>query len=144
MSVDLEPIHDLARRGHPAGRGNQHAAQVLERHSEAVGMRTHLGRDRLSVEDLYAPDTALAKDLDREFPRTDITPHTPDSPACPLSKACSPGFLAGLPCTSVTPRPLDDQLDELIEQAIGILDLPLPDPPPIGAEWIHAFRRWAG
>ncbi|QYC45490.1 hypothetical protein Nocox_39735 [Nonomuraea coxensis DSM 45129] len=30
------------------------------------------------------------------------------------------------------------------EQAIGILDLPLPDPPPIGAEWIHAFRRWAG
>ncbi|MEV5554257.1 hypothetical protein AB0L44_11405 [Nonomuraea wenchangensis] len=29
------------------------------------------------------------------------------------------------------------------EQAIGILDLPLPDPPPIGAEWIHAFRRWA-
>jgi hypothetical protein len=30
------------------------------------------------------------------------------------------------------------------EQAIGILDLPLPDPPPAGAEWIHALRRWAG
>ncbi|MFF0575929.1 calcium-binding protein [Streptosporangium saharense] len=29
-------------------------------------------------------------------------------------------------------------------QAIGILDLPLPDPPPAGAEWIEAFRRWAG
>ncbi|NRQ30919.1 hypothetical protein HII36_03580 [Nonomuraea sp. NN258] len=30
------------------------------------------------------------------------------------------------------------------EQAIGILDLPLPVPPPDGAEWINAFRRWAG
>lgn len=28
-------------------------------------------------------------------------------------------------------------------QAIGIGDLPLPDPPPDGAEWIEAFRRWA-
>ena len=29
-------------------------------------------------------------------------------------------------------------------QAIPILDLPLPDPPPRGAEWIAAYRRWAG
>ena len=29
-------------------------------------------------------------------------------------------------------------------QAIPILDLPLPDPPPLGAEWIAAYRRWAG
>ncbi|MEX5712355.1 hypothetical protein AB1484_29760 [Parafrankia sp. FMc6] len=28
-------------------------------------------------------------------------------------------------------------------QVIGILDLPLPDPPPGGAEWIEAYRRWA-
>jgi len=28
-------------------------------------------------------------------------------------------------------------------QAIGILDLPLPSPPPEGAEWISAYRRWA-
>ena len=28
-------------------------------------------------------------------------------------------------------------------QRIPILDLPLPDPPPKGAEWIEAFRRWA-
>lgn len=28
-------------------------------------------------------------------------------------------------------------------QAIPILDLPLPDPPPHGAEWIAAYRRWA-
>jgi hypothetical protein len=28
-------------------------------------------------------------------------------------------------------------------QAIGLLDLPLPDPPPQGFEWIEAFRRWA-
>ena len=28
-------------------------------------------------------------------------------------------------------------------QAIGILDLPLPIPPPAGTEWIDAYRRWA-
>lgn len=28
-------------------------------------------------------------------------------------------------------------------QRIPILDLPLRDPPPEGAEWIEAFRRWA-
>jgi hypothetical protein len=27
-------------------------------------------------------------------------------------------------------------------QRIGILDLPIPDPPPDGAEWIEAYRRW--
>jgi hypothetical protein len=29
-------------------------------------------------------------------------------------------------------------------QRIPILDLPLPEPPPKGAEWIHAYRRWRG
>jgi hypothetical protein len=28
-------------------------------------------------------------------------------------------------------------------QRVPILDLPLPDPPPKGAEWIAAYRRWA-
>jgi len=27
-------------------------------------------------------------------------------------------------------------------QAIPILDLPLPNPPPAGADWIEAYRRW--
>ncbi|WP_327008023.1 calcium-binding protein [Dactylosporangium sp. NBC_01737] len=29
-------------------------------------------------------------------------------------------------------------------QAIAILDLPLPDPPPDGSEWIDAYRHWGG
>jgi hypothetical protein len=29
------------------------------------------------------------------------------------------------------------------KQRLPILDLPLPDPPPRGAEWIDADRRWA-
>lgn len=29
-------------------------------------------------------------------------------------------------------------------QAIGVLDLPLPKPPPEGAQWIEAYRHWAG
>lgn len=29
-------------------------------------------------------------------------------------------------------------------QAIPVLDLPLPVPPPPGSEWIAAYRRWAG
>jgi hypothetical protein len=28
-------------------------------------------------------------------------------------------------------------------QAIHVLDLPLPEPPPVGAEWIAAYRHWA-
>jgi hypothetical protein len=28
-------------------------------------------------------------------------------------------------------------------QTIAVLDLPLPSPPPKGAEWIDAYRRWA-
>jgi hypothetical protein len=27
-------------------------------------------------------------------------------------------------------------------QSLPILDLPLPSPPPDGAEWIEAYRRW--
>ena len=29
-------------------------------------------------------------------------------------------------------------------QAIGILELPLPNPGPEGSEWIEAYRQWAG
>jgi Calcium binding len=29
-------------------------------------------------------------------------------------------------------------------QAISLADLPLPDPGPEGAEWIDAYRHWAG
>lgn len=43
------------------------------------------------------------------------------------------------------------QADEIVaicrrgrrQQAIPILDMPLPFPPPAGAEWIEAYRRWA-
>ncbi|HEX2745080.1 MAG TPA: hypothetical protein VHN16_11845 [Streptosporangiaceae bacterium] len=28
-------------------------------------------------------------------------------------------------------------------QAIAVLDLPLPEPPPEGAHWIAAYRHWA-
>ncbi|WP_395295026.1 hypothetical protein ACF9IK_16905 [Kitasatospora hibisci] len=29
-------------------------------------------------------------------------------------------------------------------QKIGILELPMPTPAPDGAEWVEAYRRWAG
>jgi len=29
-------------------------------------------------------------------------------------------------------------------QAVSILDLPLPSPPPAGSQWIEAYRRWVG
>jgi hypothetical protein len=32
---------------------------------------------------------------------------------------------------------------EQARQVISLLELPLPVPPPRGAEWIEAFRRWA-
>jgi hypothetical protein len=33
---------------------------------------------------------------------------------------------------------------EKLKQAIPLLDLPLPTPPPEGAEWIEAYRHWQG
>ncbi len=43
------------------------------------------------------------------------------------------------------PEPSDEELDALVEEAaISVLDLPLPEPPPKGAQWIAAYRRWAG
>jgi hypothetical protein len=30
-----------------------------------------------------------------------------------------------------------------MRQKIGILELPLPKPVPVGAEWIEAYRRWS-
>lgn len=33
---------------------------------------------------------------------------------------------------------------EGFRQDIGLLELPLPVPPPDGAHWIEAYRRWAG
>ena len=32
---------------------------------------------------------------------------------------------------------------DTLRQRISVLDLPLPDPPPKGSEWIDAYRRWA-
>ena len=29
-------------------------------------------------------------------------------------------------------------------QALPILDLPMPNPPPAGVEWIEAYREWRG
>ena len=51
----------------------------------------------------------------------------------------------------VTVRKVDLRADGIVaichrgrdRQAIGILDLPLPDPAPEGAHWIAAYRHWA-
>ena len=37
-----------------------------------------------------------------------------------------------------------DCVREGYHQAISVLDLPLPEPPPKGAQWIAAYRHWAG
>ena len=52
----------------------------------------------------------------------------------------------------VTVRKIEQRTDDIVaicrrgpdRQAIGILDLPLPEPAPEGAEWIAAYRHWAG
>jgi hypothetical protein len=31
-----------------------------------------------------------------------------------------------------------------IRQAVRVLDLPLPEPPPAGTQWIEAYRHWLG
>jgi len=58
--------------------------------------------------------------------------------------------LLGLP---VTVKGVDlTERDEIIaictrgrlRQPIPVLDLVLPSPPPVGAEWIEAYRYWVG
>ncbi|MTK05419.1 hypothetical protein FF096_26095 [Micromonospora sp. CP22] len=52
----------------------------------------------------------------------------------------------------VTVRTIDLTADTIVavcarghhRQRIGLLDLPLPTPPPDGAGWIDAYRHWAG
>ncbi|AEB44476.1 cytoplasmic protein [Micromonospora maris AB-18-032] len=51
----------------------------------------------------------------------------------------------------VTVRKIDLTADTIValcarghhRQRIGLLDLPLPTPPPDGAGWIDAYRHWA-
>jgi hypothetical protein len=43
---------------------------------------------------------------------------------------------------------VDDRIVALVRrdrhrQLVPVLDLPLPNPPPAGAEWIAAYRHWA-
>jgi len=61
-------------------------------------------------------------------------------------------FEAEIPGVAATVERIDMTDDEQIvaicrrgrsRQAIPILDLPLPDPLPAGAEWIEAYRHWA-
>lgn len=52
----------------------------------------------------------------------------------------------------VTVRKVDLTADTIVaictrgghRQKIDVLDLPLPNPPPDGADWIDAYRHWAG
>jgi hypothetical protein len=52
----------------------------------------------------------------------------------------------------VTVRKVDLTADTIVavcargrhRQRIDVLDLPLPTPPPDGADWIDAYRQWAG
>lgn len=52
----------------------------------------------------------------------------------------------------VTVRKVDLTADTIVavcargrhRQKIDVLDLPLPTPPPDGADWIDAYRQWAG
>ncbi len=62
-------------------------------------------------------------------------------------------FLTQVLGQEVTVAKLDiNQRDQIVAicargkstQAIPILDLPMPNPRPEGAEWIDAYRRWYG
>ena len=51
------------------------------------------------------------------------------------------------PCVAAVTANDDDQIVAIcrrdgVKQAIPLLDLPVPEPGPDGAEWIEAYRRW--
>jgi len=45
--------------------------------------------------------------------------------------------------TETEPGIVADCVRDGQHQAISVLDLPLPEPPPGGARWIAAYRHWA-
>lgn len=54
----------------------------------------------------------------------------------------------GLPVVVESVEERDDRIVAICtrgseHQAICLLDLPLPSPPPSGAEWIEAYRHWS-
>lgn len=61
---------------------------------------------------------------------------------CPFETA-----ILGIPVTVERVEHRDDGLFAICarnrhRQAIALLDLPVPSPPPRGAEWINAYRWW--
>lgn len=69
-----------------------------------------------------------------------------------LDEALTVPFATTVLGTRVTVTAIDLTADDQIvaactrgasRQRIPLLDLPMPDPPPPGAEWIEAYRRWS-
>lgn len=57
--------------------------------------------------------------------------------------------ILGVPVTvTAVDLAVDERIVALVRhdghrQRIPLLDLPLPTPPPVGAEWVAAYRHWA-
>lgn len=69
-----------------------------------------------------------------------------------LDEALTVPFARTVLGAAVTVTAIDLTVDDRIvavctrgmsRQRIPLLDLPMPDPPPPGAEWIEAYRRWS-
>lgn len=112
------------------------------RYAAAVGQLSRAELDELVAEavvDAYGDDEQL----------TGLYTMIEDNLAVPFETA--------VPCETlvlgveVVVRKVDLRFDEIVaichrgrdRQAIGILDLPLPDPAPAGTQWIAAYRHWA-
>lgn len=126
------------RRGDPGGRcaGRRRAAGRI-RYAAAVGQLSRADLDELiasAVVDAYSDDEQL----------TGLYTMIEDNLTVP--------FATTVLGVEVTVRKVDLRADTIVaichrgrdRQAIGILDLPLPDPAPAGSEWIAAHRHWAG
>jgi len=71
---------------------------------------------------------------------------------CVMEEQLALPFTTKLLDTEITVEKIDITDEEKIvaicrrgrdRQRISILELPLPSPRPVGAEWIEAYRRWA-
>jgi hypothetical protein len=68
---------------------------------------------------------------------------TEDNPEMPLETTVLGVMLTVRGVTQTESGIVADCVRDGQHQPISVLDLPLPEPPPKGAEWIAACRRWA-
>jgi hypothetical protein len=113
-------------------------------------------RDRMNEQDIHADEVVTSERLDELIEEATVDCYDEEEQAGGFCTMIDENLalpfatrIFGVAVSVVAIEQADDGgLKAVCErggerQLIGLTDLPLPSPPPAGAEWIAAYRRWA-